>query len=123
LTKDEKIGIVGFIASNNALTWMEKKKEEKNKLLINQFSKLFNHDINKVESLFEKFIEVDWGSEEFIRGSYGSYSTPNNMITSNVLIYLFIDYKYLLKPFDRIHFCGTEHTNQFIGYMVNHFFS
>jgi monoamine oxidase len=104
----ENIGLVGFIVGKAAVYWGERTQRERLEVILKQYATTFDVSEEFIKSEFVFYEDKDWSQEEFARGSYESYAAPGAL------------YNYgeaLRRPIGRIHFCGTETSDEWMGYM------
>ncbi|XP_050976399.1 amine oxidase [flavin-containing] isoform X2 [Labeo rohita] len=96
--------LVGFITGVQACDWCDRKMEERRDAVISSLVKYLGPEA----STYIHYEEKDWAKEEWTGGC------PVNVMTPGMLTYY---HPSLRKPFDRIHWAGTETATQWCGYI------
>lgn len=104
----ENVGLVGFMVGKTAVHWGKKTQDERLDIILKQYAKTFDVSEQFLRGELVFYEDKDWSQEEFIRGSYVSYTTPGGYTNYG---------EGLREPVGRIHFCGTETSDEWIGYM------
>ena len=97
--------LVGFMHTS-AQHWMEKPLEERKRAVTEQYRLAFKNDA-ALEPI--DYVEHDWRKEDYLPGCYTA-SLPTGVLTD-------ADFTTFQRPFDKIHFAGTETATVSAGYM------
>ena len=101
----KRAALVGFMHTS-AKYWMEQSVEDRKKAVTEQYRLAFNNDA-ALEPI--DYVEYDWRTEDYLPGCYAASLPPGVMTEADIDTFK--------KPFDRIHFAGTETAKHFPGYM------
>jgi hypothetical protein len=120
---------MGFILASHARRMSEVSKEERQRLVCEQYAREFGTK-DALSPLF--YVEKNWGEEEFTKGCYVGIMQPGTMTQLYVFLFIFISSslppfpshslpsisgKVLREPVGPIHFAGTETATVWNGYM------
>lgn len=98
-------GLVGFVVASHANNWMNSTTAERKAAICEQYAFMFG---TKDALEPEIYIEKNWNAEEFSGGCFVAVPGPRTTIDFGPELW---------KPFDRIHFAGTETATIWRGFM------
>lgn len=96
--------LIGFIAGDAARAWTEKSPAERRDAILKQFVECYGDRAAQPK----EYIEKNWLEEEWSGGCYEAYMGPGVMTSYG---------KALRAPVGRIHWAGTETSDEWCGYM------
>ncbi|XP_046437398.1 probable flavin-containing monoamine oxidase A [Daphnia pulex] len=103
-TNDKNIpALVGFIAGRPGVEWHRQTAAERRSAVLNSLSDCFGPWALQPTSFTEKI----WADEEYNGGCPVSFGVPGIMFTFGIL----------RRPHGRIHWCGTETSTHWAGYL------
>jgi len=93
-----------FFAGDDARTWGLRTKEEREEAVLAQLARFFGSEaLNPVQ-----YLESDWPAEPWTRGAYEGFTAPGVLVNYGAS---------LRAPAGRIHWAGSETSEQWTGYM------
>ena len=96
--------LIGFIAGDAARVWTEKTRDERREAILRQFVECYGAQAARPK----EYIEKNWLEEEWSGGCYEAFMGPGVMTSYG---------KALREPIGRIHWAGTETSDEWCGYM------
>ncbi|KAL5018930.1 hypothetical protein ScPMuIL_004652 [Solemya velum] len=96
--------LVSFIASDQAVEWALQSADKRKSAVLKSLADLFGEDVFDCAD----YIEKEWSHEPYTMGAPIAIASPGTMAFLS---------EGLRKPFDKLHFAGTESATQWCGYM------